>query len=63
MVRQIERVDSIPLIIHWLLKMRLDKIIDGIYTPRKNWKGLSYGQLAVLFLAYVNQKVSRIPGS
>lgn len=53
MENRIERVDSIPLIIHWLMKMQVHKIIDRIYTPHKNWDGLSYGQLAVLFLTYV----------
>jgi len=31
MENRIERVDSIPLIIHWLMKMQVHKIIDGIY--------------------------------
>jgi len=53
MENRIERVDSIPLIIHWLMKMQVHKIVDGIYTPHKNWTGLSYGQLAVIFLTYV----------
>jgi transposase len=53
MERRIERVDNIPLIIHWLLNMRLDEIIDGIYASRKNWEGLSYGQLSIFFLTYV----------
>ncbi|MDL2124779.1 MAG: hypothetical protein LWX51_17270 [Deltaproteobacteria bacterium] len=53
MENRIERVDSIPLIINWLMKMQVHKIIDGIYVPHKNWDGLSYGQLAVLFLTYV----------
>jgi transposase len=50
---RIERVDSLPLIIHWLLVMRVDKIIDAIWQPHGNLKGLSYGKLAVLFLAFI----------
>lgn len=49
----IERVDNLPLILHWLLQMRVDEIIDAIWQPHGNWQGVSYGQLAVLFLAYI----------
>jgi transposase len=50
---RIERVDNLPLILHWLLQMQVDKIIDAIWQPHGNWQGVSYGQLAVLFLAYI----------
>lgn len=50
---RIERVDSIPLILHWLIKMRVAEMIDAIWQPHTNWQGLSYGQLAVIFLTYV----------
>jgi transposase len=33
--------------------MRVDKIIDAIWQLHGNWRGVSYGQLAVLFLAYI----------
>lgn len=50
----IQRVDEIPLIIYWLLQMRVHEIIDRVFPyPHANRQGLSYGQLAVLFLAYV----------
>ena len=51
--QRIERADSIPLIVYWLKKMRVQGIIDAIWQPHTNWQGLSYGQLAVLFLTYV----------
>jgi len=51
--QRIERVDDIPLILYWLKKMRVQEIIDAIWLPHTNWQGLSYGQLAVLFLTYV----------
>ena len=52
--RKIERVDGIPLIIYWLLKMHVAEIIDHILPlPHLNRRGLSYGQLAILFLTYV----------
>ncbi len=50
---KIERVDDIPLIFHWLMKMGVAELIDRIWPTHGNWKGLSYGQLAVLFITYV----------
>lgn len=50
----IERVDEIPLLIYWLLKMEVDVIIDRVLPqPHGNRQGLSYGQLALLFVVYV----------
>ena len=51
--RHIERVDNLPIIIYWLLKMQIQVIIDRIWYAHSNWQGLSYGQLAVLFVAYI----------
>ncbi len=49
-----ERADDIPLIIHWLKQMGIASIIDReLPPPHGNRKGLSYGQLGVLFLSYV----------
>lgn len=49
-----ERADDLPLIIHWLKQMEIASIIDReLPSPHGNRKGLSYGQLAVLFLSYV----------
>ncbi len=49
----IERVDNLPIILHWLLKMQIQAIIDRIWYVHANWQGLSYGQLTVLFVAYI----------
>jgi transposase len=50
----IERADELPLVLYWLLNMRVDQIIDTILPyPHLNRQGLSYGQLAVLFIAFV----------
>ena len=49
----IERVDNLPVILHWLLKMQVQVIIDRIWYAHANWQGLSYGQLAVLLVAYI----------
>lgn len=49
-----ERIDDIPLLLHWLRAMEVDTIIDAVLgPPHGNRQGLSYGQLAVVFLAYI----------
>ena len=49
-----ERVDDLPLILHWLKQMEVAEQIDQQLKPvHGNRKGLSYGQLSVLLLAYV----------
>ena len=51
--QKIERVDEIPLILNWLMKMRTAEMIDAVWHSHGNWQGLSYGQLAVLFITYL----------
>lgn len=51
--QQIERVDGIPLIVEWLLRMRVAELIDAVWQPHGHWQGLSYGQLAVLLLTFI----------
>lgn len=49
-----ERVDDLPIIVHWLQKMNLATLIDQhLPQPHGNRQGLSYGQLSVLLLAYI----------
>jgi len=49
-----ERIDDIPLLMHWMLEMHIDRIIDAaIGIPHGNRRGLSYGRLAVVYLAYI----------
>ena len=49
-----ERIDDVPLLMHWMLKMHIDEIIDAaIGATHGNRQGLSYGQLAVVYLAYI----------
>ena len=50
---KIERIDSLPLLYHWLDQMKVAVIIDQIWSRPSKWQGLSFGQLAVLFLMYV----------
>lgn len=51
--QKIERVDSLPLIVQWLLKMRVPELIDAIWQPHSHWQGLSYGQLTLLLLTFI----------
>ena len=61
--QQIEQVDNLPIIIHWLLKMQVDTIIDQTWHAHTNWHGVSYGQLSVLFITYViHQRNHRLSG-
>jgi transposase len=49
-----ERIDNLPLLIHWLKRMQVDVIIDHVLgSPHGNWEGLSYGEVALVFVAYV----------
>lgn len=50
---KIERVDEIPVIFQWLVRMRVAELIDQVWPSHGNWKGLSYGQLAVLFITSI----------
>lgn len=49
----IERIDEIPIIFHKLKEMGIMERIDQYWPVHGNWKGLSYGQLAVLFITYM----------
>lgn len=58
---RIERVDSLPLILTWLLKMHVHTIIDSIWQPHDRWQGLNYGQLVLLFVVYIiHQRTHRL---
>jgi len=46
----IERVDEIPIIFHKVKQMGIQERIDRFWPTHGNWQGLSYGQLAVLFM-------------
>jgi transposase len=49
-----ERIDDIPLLLHWLREMHVDTIIDAVLDPpHGNRQGLSHGHLTVVFLAYI----------
>ena len=49
-----ERIDELPLLIYWLKQMKVDAIIDQeLGPPHGNWEGLSYGEVALGFIAYI----------
>jgi transposase len=49
-----ERIDELPLLIYWLKQMRVDVIMDSVLgPPHGNWEGLSYGELALVFITHV----------
>jgi hypothetical protein len=51
---QSERIDDLPVIIYWLKQMKVASIIDNyLAKPHGNRQGLSYGELAVLLLTYI----------
>jgi len=49
----VERVDQIPIILYILINMKVAERIDRFWPTHGNWKGLSHGQLAVLFITYM----------
>jgi transposase len=51
--QSIERIDEIPIIFHKVKQMGIQERIDRFWPTHGNWQGLSYGQLAVLFMMYV----------
>jgi transposase len=49
-----ERIDDLPLLLAVLQRMRVAAIIDAVLPPpHKNRRGLTYGELAMLFIAYM----------
>ena len=49
-----ERIDSLPLLLYWLKQMQVDVIIDRfVKAPHANWQGLSCGEVALVYVAYV----------
>jgi hypothetical protein len=52
----IERVDALPLLLNWMEQMQIAATIDQHWPTHREWEGLSYGQLTVLFLAFVLQQ-------
>ena len=51
-----ERTDDIPVIIAFLLKMRVAELIDKHFPTHGNWTGLSLGQMLVVWLTFIISK-------
>jgi transposase len=48
-----ERIDDLPVLIYELKRMHVDATIDHVLGPAHgNWKGLSYGEVGLVFVAY-----------
>jgi transposase len=52
-VKRIERVDDIPLLLAQMEKMEVAPLLDHYFPTHGNWQGLSLGQVAVVWLAYL----------
>jgi transposase len=52
-VTRIERVDDIPLLLAQLAKMEVASRLDQHFPTHGNWQGLSLGEVAVVWLAYL----------
>ena len=52
-VKRIERVDDIPLLLAQMEKMEVAPLLDHYFPTHGNWQGLSLGQVAVVWLAYI----------
>lgn len=49
-----ERLDELPVLVYWLKQMRVDVIIDSVLgPPHGNWDGLSYGEVALIFITHM----------
>ena len=48
-----ERVDDIPVIIAFLLEMRVAELIDKCFPTNGNWTGLSLGEMIVVWLTFI----------
>jgi len=52
-ITKIERIDDIPLLITQMEKMQVAQLLNKHFPTHGNWQGLSLGQLAVVWLAYI----------
>ncbi len=48
-----ERIDDIPLLLAQLEKMKIQELLDQYFPTHGNWKGLSLGYIAVVWLSYI----------
>jgi len=49
----IERIDDVPLLLAQLERMQLQPLLDRHFTPHGNWRGLSLGWVATIWLTHI----------
>ena len=54
-----ERVDDIPVLLAQLERMRVQDLLDQHFPTHGNWKGLSLGWCAVVWLSYILSQADR----
>jgi transposase len=61
-----ERIDDIPVLLAQMERMHVAKLLDEQIRPHGNWQGLSPGQVAVVWLAFIlsesNHRLSHVEG-
>jgi len=56
-----ERVDDVPLLMHLMIEvLGLHTILDQYWPRHGNWLGLSFGQVAVTWLAHILSKCTHV---
>ena len=48
-----EHTDDVPLLLEQMKRLGIAEVLDGHYPSHGNWQGLSIGQVAVGWLAYI----------
>jgi transposase len=48
-----ERVDDVPLLLGFLIKLRFPQILDQLHQPHPNHQGLSQGWLITIWISYI----------
>ena len=49
----IERVGSIPIVLHTLQKSGFIDLVNAVFPPHKNWSGLPMGETVAIWLCYM----------
>ena len=55
-----ERIDDVPLILGFLIRLRLAHLLDKHLKPHPHHQGLSLGWLLTLWIMMVDRAVSRL---
>ncbi len=52
-IKRLERVDDIPLLLVQMDKMNIATLLNKHIPIHGNWRGLSFGETVVVWLAYI----------